>query len=383
MTAEITEMTELAHEGSTEPLTTTPVVGTPTREYANVLAPGSEPVAAGEIRVTVLGSGDPFVKKAQASASLLVEVGNEEQDTFFFDLGSGSLANFNGLRLPVTGTTKVFLTHLHADHVGDMPTLVWSLAKSGRRDPVEVWGPAAEYRPLGTRRYTDLLEAAHAWDMESLSGHPGQSGAMMVTTEVPYDRSAVVYDRNGVTITSFPVIHLVNGAVGYRLDYAGRSVVYSGDTRPTATVIEASDGADLLIHETFPTAEVMSRKASMPLEVAELIINSSHTSPAMAGTVFEQAGARMSAIFHLAVDHETVPAVWAAMRTRHDGPVVISQDLTVFDISADAIVVLQRLLEPTAWPVVGPTKVTGPPMSAPHNPPAWWAEKLLQDTHAH
>jgi ribonuclease Z len=380
---EISDMTELAHEGSTQPLTTTPVVGTPVREYESVLHTGAGPVAEGELRVTVLGSGDPFVKRSQASASILVEVGNPQQDVFFFDLGSGSLANFNGLRLPVTATTKVFLTHLHADHVGDMPTLVWSMAKSGRRDPVEVWGPAAEYRPLGTRAYTEMLQAAHAWDMESLCGHPGQSGAEMIVHEVPYDRPAVAYERNGVTVTSFPVIHLVNGSVGYRLDYAGRSIVYSGDTRPTHTVLEHSDGADLLIHETFPTAEVMARKASMPLAVAEMIINSSHTSPAMAGTIFEAAGARMSAIFHLAADHETVPAVWAEMRTRHDGPVVISQDLTTFDITGDAIVVRQRLLDPSAWPVVGPTEITGPPMSAPHVPPAWWADKLLPDPHPH
>ena len=83
---------------------------------------------------------------------MLIEVGNPERDLFFFDLGSGSLANFNGLRLPVTATTKVFLSHLHADHVGDMPTLLWSLAKAGRRDPVEVWGPAGEHRALGTAR---------------------------------------------------------------------------------------------------------------------------------------------------------------------------------------------------------------------------------------
>lgn len=383
MSDEISETTELAHEGSTRPLTTTPVVGTPAREYADVLDVGAEPVASGELRVTVLGSGDPFVKRSQASASMLVEVGNEQQDRFLFDLGSGSLANLNGLGLPVTGTTKVFLTHLHADHVGDMPTLIWSLAKSGRRDPVEVWGPAAEYRPLGTRRYTELLEAAHAWDMESLNGHPGQSGAMTITTEVPYDRTAVAYERDGVTITSFPVIHLVNGSVGYRLEYAGRSVVYTGDTRPTQTVLDAAQGVDLLIHETFPTAEVMSRKAGMPLDVAKLIIDSSHTGPAMAGEVFERVGARMSAIFHLGVDHETVPAVWAEMRTRHDGPVVISQDLTTFDITPDAIVVRQRLIRPDLWPVVGPTTVTGPPMTAPHNLPAWWAEKLLTDSHAH
>jgi ribonuclease Z len=127
------------------PLTTTPVIGTPVGPYAEVLEPGAESIRPDEIRVTILGSGDPFVKNGQAAAPLLIEVGNAEQDFFFLDLGSGALANFNGLGLPVTATTKVFLSHLHADHVGDMPTLVWSLAKASRRDPVEVWG-----RPVST-----------------------------------------------------------------------------------------------------------------------------------------------------------------------------------------------------------------------------------------
>lgn len=373
----ITEMTALACEGSTQPLTTTPIIGKPPREYADTLSAGTEPVAAGEIRVTILGSGDPFVKRGQASASVLIEVGNPEKDFFFFDLGSGSLANFTGLRLPVTASTKVFLTHLHADHVGDMPTLLWSLAKAGRRDPVEVWGPAAEFRPLGTRAFTQHLEAAHAWDMESLNGHPGQSGASTVTTEVPFDRTAVVYERNGVTVSSFPVIHILNGAVGYRLDYAGRSVVFSGDTRPCRTVVDACDCADLLIHETFPTAAVLAKKANMPLPLAEMIVSGAHTSPAQAGRIFRKAGARMSAIFHLAVDHDTVGPVFDEMRTGYDGPVVISQDLTAFDITADAIVVRQRILDPMAWAVIGETSISGPPMSAPHNPPAWWAEALI------
>ena len=194
MTTEVDELTELAYEGSSTPLTTTPVVGGPARAYAPALRAGDEPLGPEEIRVTILGSGDPFVTRSQASASVLIEVGNEQRDFFFFfDLGSGSVANFNGLHLPVTATTKVFLTHLHADHVGDMPTLIWSLAKAGRRDPVEVWGPAGERPELGTRAYAEHLTAAHAWDMQSLCGHPGQSGARMVTTEVPYDATGTVY----------------------------------------------------------------------------------------------------------------------------------------------------------------------------------------------
>jgi ribonuclease Z len=376
---EISDLTELAYEGSTHPLTTAPVVGTPGVKYADVLAPGAEEIAPGEIRVTILGSGDPFVKKCQASASVLIEVGNEQHDLFFFDLGSGSLANFNGLRLPVTSTTKVFISHLHADHVGDMPTLLWSLAKSGRRDPVEVWGPAGERPELGTVAYARHLEAAHAWDMESMCGHPGQSGARIIATEVPYDRTAAIYERNGVRISSFPVIHIINGAVGYRLDYAGRSVVFSGDTRPCHPLVDACDGADLLIHETFPSAPVFARKAGVPENLAEMIVNGAHTSPAMAGKVFERAGARMSAMWHLVVDHETVGPVFSEMRTEHDGPVVISQDLTVFNITEAAVVARQATLDPFAWPVVGPTEITGPPMSAPKDPPPWWAAALIAD----
>lgn len=378
MATEINELTELAYEGGLA-LSTSPVVGTPTRPYADRFVPGAEALGSEEIRVTILGSGDPFVKKSQAAASLLIEVGNAEGDFFFFDLGSGALANFDGLGLPVTATTKVFLSHLHADHVGDMPTLLWSLAKAGRRDPVEVWGPAGEDDHLGTLAYAQHLEAAHAWDMKSLNGHPGQSGARAITTEVPYDRPEVVYQRNGVTITSFPVIHIHNGAVGYRLDYAGRSVVFSGDTRPCRYLVEACDGADLLVHETFPTAAVLSQKAGMPLPVAEMIVNTAHTSPEMAGMVFERAGARMSAMWHLVVDHETVGPVLSEMRTRHDGPVVISQDLTVFNITAESVVARQATIDPYHWPVVGPSNEQGPPMNAPLEAPAWWADALITD----
>jgi ribonuclease Z len=99
----------------------------------------------------------------------------------------------------------------------------------------------------------------------------------------------------------------------------------------------------------------------------------------MAGKVFERAGARMSAMWHLVVDHETVGPVFSEVRAAHDGPVVISQDLTVFNITEESVVARQATIDPFRWPVVGQSNEQGPPMNPPLDPPAWWAEALITD----
>jgi len=149
--------------------------------------PGAEEIEDGEMRVTVLGSGNPWNTRAQASASILVEVGNPERDILVFDLGSGSLANYASLKLPINQLNKVFFTHLHADHTGDLITLSGSWSKVGRADgPVYVWGPSGTEPRLGTQHFVEAIEQALAWDTAAGNGAINPESMKIVVSEFDF-----------------------------------------------------------------------------------------------------------------------------------------------------------------------------------------------------
>lgn len=365
----------LAHEGGRQPLTTTPVVGSPARRLADVYVPGTEELAQDEIRVTVLGSGDPFVRRSQASGSLLIEIGNADRDFFFFDLGSGALANFGSLLLPIEGITKVFLSHLHADHVGDVPGLIGSFAKVGRRGPVEFWGGGNEDPELGLEAYIRYTQKALGWDARSGLGVVPTDWFEAIPHEIPFDRPETVYEGGGVTITSMPAIHSLSGAVGYALEYAGQRVVFSGDTRPCRFILEAAVGADLLIHECFQSPALAAAAFQKPVEFMEQRLKLVHTIPSQMGQILAKARPRMGAMWHMDVT-PGVDAVFAEVRASYDGPAVVTQDLTVFNVTADAVVARQAQVV-DAPHKVGGEKPTPPVDEAPAPAPAWWADAAL------
>ena len=375
MTATNDEPASLARGASTAPIATSAVVGTPSLAYGTVFVPGAEQLAPGELRVTVLGSGDPWIRRSQASGSLLVEVGNAEKDFFFFDLGSGALANFDALGLPVEHTTKVFLSHLHADHIGDIPGLMGSLAKAGRVDPVEIWGGGSEDPALGLGSFVENMGKAMAWDRASLAGVRPTTGFDAVAHEIPFDRPDMVYDRNGVRISSFPAIHGLSGAVGYAIEYGGRKVVFSGDTRPCRHVVQAAQGADLLIHECFQSPAVFARATGLPLETATQLLRFAHTIPEQMGRILQRTQPRMGALWHLDLTPGT-DIVFDELAVNYQGPVAISQDLTVFNVTEEAVVVRQATVNDAAPPVHGPSHSNPAPEPMPA-PPSWWADALL------
>lgn len=364
--------------GGTKAITTTPVAGSPAREYAENFIPGEEPLEDGELRVTVLGSGNPWVTRAQSAAGILVEVGNPERDFLLFDLGSGSLANFASLKLPVNALDKVFITHLHADHTADLITLFGSYRKTGRVDRgVKVWGPSGSEPRFGTKHFVDAIREACQWDSESTRSFHAEESFELSVEEFDYSQTQVVYEANGVKITSFPVIHALSGAVGYRVDFGDVTFVHSGDTRPGWPLVRACEGTsvDLLIHECFPPAEAIAMAMDMPIERASLILNSAHTSPRGAGKVFSLVKPRMAGLWHTVVSPMGTPMIFQDMRKVYDGPVVQTQDLTVFNVTTDAVVARQAQVEDQPRPVPGTPK--SEPEARPPAMPDWWADALI------
>jgi len=363
--------------GGTKAITMTPVVGTPRRKYTDMFIPGEEKIEDGEMRVTVLGSGNPWVTRGQASASILVEVGNAELDLLVFDIGSGSLANYASLKLPVNKLNKVFLTHLHADHTADLITLSGSWSKVGRADgPVYVWGPSGTEPHLGTRHFVEGIEEALAWDTAAGHGAINPESMKIVVSEFDFSKTQVVYEENGVRVISFPVVHALSGAVGYRVDFAGLSVVFSGDTRACWPLVRACEGGvDLLIHECFPPAATLAAASGLSIEQATIAINRAHTSPKAAGKVFGLVKPRVAALWHTLLSPEVISMVLSELGSVYNGPVVQTQDLTVFNVTKEAVVTRQAKQFDHLPPTPGKQRMAYTPVAVP--PPDWWAEALI------
>jgi len=374
--SQATALPNLSYLGGTKAITMTPVIGTPKYEYADEFIPGEEALADGELRVTVLGSGNPWPTRAQASASILVEVGNPERDVFVFDLGTGSLSNYASLKLPVNKLNKVFLTHLHADHMGDLLTLSGSFSKIGRADgPVSVWGPSGSEPRLGTRHFVEAIEEALAWDTAAGNGAINPDSMRIVANESDFSKTQVVYEANGVTVTSFPVVHCIDGAVGYRLDFAGLSFAYSGDTRPCWPLVRACEGVDVLIHECFPPAAALAAASGLSIERATIALTAAHTSPEAAGKVFQLVKPRLACLWHTLLSPQVVPMIFAELNSVYDGPTLQTQDLTVINITQEAVVSRQAKVSNQLPPIPGEQRATFKPVAVP--PPKWWAEALI------
>ena len=213
-------------------------------------APNSEDLGPNEMRLTACGTGMPTARPKQAASCWLLELGNG--DKFIFDVGTGSNERIAATQIPYNYLDKVFLSHLHTDHFGDLDALFISGALGGRQKPLRVWGPSGDTPERGTKYALDHLMKALTWDLDGRKGITDPRGYHMEVTEFDYKgMNQIVYQENGVTIRSWPAIHALDGPVSFSVEWNGLKFVFGGDTYPNKWYDEYAKDADLAIHECF------------------------------------------------------------------------------------------------------------------------------------
>ena len=268
------------------------------------------------IKVTLLGTGSPLPVMERFGPSILVESGEKK---LLFDAGRGTLQRMRQADVKYKEIRGVFFTHLHSDHVVGFPDLWLTGWLTGQRiSPLQVWGPK------GTEKMMSNLEKAFEFDIKArISDDTGMPNGVVIRARDI--KEGVVFDEDGVKVTAFAVDHgTVKPAFGYRIDYAGYSVVLSGDTRYSTNLIRYSKGVDLLIHEVV-SPEVIARM-KYPTALANTIIGY-HTTPEQAGEVFSLVKPRMAIFSHIIQPLATEQDIIPPTRKTYNGRVELGEDL--------------------------------------------------------
>jgi ribonuclease Z len=289
-----------------------------------------------EIHLTFLGTGAPRPSHERYGPSILVEAGDFK---ILVDAGPGMrerLFQAGGFEL-FTAVDHILITHLHFDHTISAPGLWLTGWLFGRKEPMKVFGPE------GTTAMMEHFRAAYDWDINyrtTVGVH--EEGSQIISKDIG---PGVFFDRDGLRITAFSVEHMpinietgaslgLEGAtLGYRIDYRGRSVLFSGDTRstPDSDIIDIGKDVDVLIHETQVPAPGNSPEAV--LANVSLVV---HSTPAQVAHVFRETKPRLGVYSHIIPPE--IGADELLPMTDYDGEMLVAEDLMTLTIGDEITV---------------------------------------------
>lgn len=306
----------------------------------------------GPLSVMVLGSGGPVADAAgRASAGYLIFTDGKPR--VLMDLGGGTYKSLAESGINIADMEYILLSHLHADHTGDLSSIVKTIyfhnrrADTNRSNPINIYGPAANNIPFpgttvpqypssstyandhfalpgGTERYLHLFVKAISQGGSTFAYQPNDLNSAVPGATV----ETLVDTADGLVIKSIAVDHGPVPAVAFRIEYKGHSVVYSGDTGSRGpNMVTISDNADLLIYDT----------AIMADEPTNPVFHVLHTEPARIGEVAVAAGVKNLVLSHITpVTDPRIDEVKDIIRSMgYANKLKVARDLKVYNIKKD------------------------------------------------
>lgn len=209
------------------------------------------------LQAFVCGSASPLPAPGRAQACMVVMT---PQHLFVVDSGAGSTARIMEAQLPLQRLQGVLITHMHSDHIAEIPELNLVSWVAGRPLPLQVYGPE------GIRQLVSGLNRAYKLDRSYRVAHHGEE-LMKPNLGIPAAETiepGVIIQDGDLTVTAYLAEHdPIKPAYGYRFDYRGRSLVISGDSNVSEQTHKVAKGVDLLFHDALsvPIVSAMATAA--------------------------------------------------------------------------------------------------------------------------
>lgn len=307
------------------------------------------------LHVFMCGSGSPLPDPSRAGPCVGVIAGSH---VMVFDIGSGGARRLARMGFPVGRLEKIYLTHLHSDHIDGLGELMLQAWVGGSRStPIPVAGPE------GVGEVVTGFNTAYRIDSTYRTGHHGPAIAnpagfggapeVIAAPSAP-GHAQVILDADGVKLTVITVNHPpISPAFGYRIDYKGRSVVLSGDTTYSKDLAAAANGTDVLFHEALRPSMVLEMRdaaaARGQSHIAKVMgdILDYHASPEDAARAAADAKAKQLVLYHI------VPPLPSAMlysaflgdaSKAFAGPIRVAEDGMLISLPAGGTAINEQVI---------------------------------------
>ena len=273
-------------------------------------------------RLVLLGTGGgPTPKATRSAPAFAVAV---DGATYIVDCGNGVARQMAKAALPFRSLRAVFLTHHHSDHNADYGNLFLLLWAGGLNAPVDAFGPP----PL--RKMTEQYLALNAYDIATRIADEGRPPLAPLIRVRDITMAGEVYRDERVRVSCALVEHPpVVPAFAFRFDMADRSIVFSGDTAPCASLIELARGADVLVHEVMyePALDAICARLDNATRLRQHLLDS-HTTLDQVGAVAREAGVKCLVLSHFVPAEGIADEIWREGAARgFDGEIVLGRDL--------------------------------------------------------